>query len=114
MKLLPLILALAATTSGLVARDANEGGEGLVAQHTGSEFERSDSVAGAIIEDPTSSDPEAIFGLAVCPSGHPYYCSNGNFCCPNGHPWCCVIGATKFCCPSGYPYCGRDLRCYKN
>ncbi|RYP68876.1 hypothetical protein DL771_006415 [Monosporascus sp. 5C6A] len=112
MKLFPVILALCSTAIGFVARDPVEGGEGLVAQHTGPEFDRSDSVAGAITENPTNSDPDEIFGLAACPTGYPYYCSNGDFCCPNGYPWCCVIGATEFCCPTGYPRCGSDLRCY--
>jgi hypothetical protein len=111
MKVLPILLALCSATAGLVARDASEGGAGLLAEHTGPEFDRSDSVAGSNIQDVNAS-PDEIFGLAVCLSGYPYYCSNGNFCCPGGYPWCCVIGATKFCCPTGYPYCGSDLRCY--
>lgn len=111
MKIFPVFLGLCATAIGFVARDPGEGGEGGVALHTGPEFDRSDSVPGAITEG-GPSDPNVIFGRAVCPTGYPYYCSNGDFCCPSGYPWCCLIGATKFCCPSGYSNCGSDLRCY--
>jgi hypothetical protein len=114
MKYLPVLLTLCSTAVGLVARDASEGGIGLMAEHTGPEFDRSDSVVGSNIQDQANANPDEIFGLAVCPTDYPYYCANGNFCCPGGSPWCCVVGTAKFCCPSGYSYCGRDLRCYSS
>ncbi|KFA67587.1 hypothetical protein S40285_10609 [Stachybotrys chlorohalonatus IBT 40285] len=111
MKLFP-VFALCSTAIGLVARDPVEGGIGLISNHTGPEFDRSDSVAGAMLEGRSNSDPDEIFGRGLCPIGFPNYCPNGDFCCSPGRTWCCVVGATKFCCPTGYPYCGNDLRCY--